>query len=161
MKSNMTSDRVLTIASHVGFPFSLLFFFFSVGFFRKSNTVRKNSKKVVSGYVGNSVTTFVLQLLGLDTASLNTVQFSNHAGYRCLEGYRTSAEQITALYDGLRKNGLDDFGMLLTGYVPSQECVQAVEKVARDFKARGGFWRESFFSFFFLFLFLSWSEVDG
>ncbi|CAZ84486.1 unnamed protein product [Tuber melanosporum] len=97
---------------------------------------------VCVGYVGNSVTTFVLQLMGLDVASLNTVQFSNHAGYRRLKGFRTTAGQISDLYDGLKGCGLDDFGMLLTGYIPSEECVEVVGRIAGDMKGREGgcFW---------------------
>lgn len=82
--------------------------------------------------------------MGLDVASLNTVQFSNHSGYRRLKGFRTTAGQISDLYDGLKDCGLDDFDMLLTGYIPSEECVEAVGRIAKDMKEREGgcFWRK-------------------
>jgi pyridoxine kinase len=87
-------------------------------------------------YVGNCVTTFVLQLLGLEVAALNTVQFSNHSGYRQTKGFRTTGEQITELYEGLKMNGNDDFGMLLSGYIPGAEGVEAVGRIARDLKEK-------------------------
>lgn len=91
----------------------------------------------------------MLQLLGLDVAALNTVQFSNHSGYRQVKGFKTTGEQITELYDGLKMNGNDDFGMLLTGYVPGAEGVEAAGRVAVDLKERRKeekgvfFWRMS------------------
>lgn len=99
-------------------------------------------------YVGNRVTTFVLQLLGLEVAALNTVQFSNHSGYRQMKGFRTTGEQITELYDGLKMNGNDDFEMLLSGYVPGAEGVEAVGRIAMELRERrkekgGFFWRMS------------------
>lgn len=95
--------------------------------------------------MGNSVTTFVLQLLGLETGTLNTVQYSNHAGYRQLKGFRTSATQIGELFEGLKMNGLvDDFDMMLTGYVPDKAELEAVGRIAKEMKRsrRGCFWCE-------------------
>ena len=98
-------------------------------------------------YVGNSATTFVLQLLGLETATLNTVQFSNHAGYHQLKGFRTTAAQIVELFEGLKMSGLlGGFDMMLTGYVPGAEELEAVGRVALEVKgttARGCFWCQS------------------
>ncbi|KAF8453498.1 Ribokinase-like protein [Terfezia claveryi] len=100
------SDRVLTIASHVVF-----------------------------GYVGNSVTTFVLQSLGLEVSALNTVQFSNHTGYKQWTGYRTTSEQISQLWDGLKQSEIvEEYGMLLTGYVPGADGVVAVGKIGMELK---------------------------
>jgi len=98
----------------------------------------------VCSYVGNSITTFVLQLLGLETAGLNTVQFSNHVGYRQFKGYRTTAQQITDLFEGLKMSGLEGFDMMLTGYVPGEEELKAVGKIAIELKEakRSCFWCE-------------------
>lgn len=78
----------------------------------------------------------MLQLLGLETAALNTVQFSNHSGYRQLKGFQTTGEQITELYEGLKMNKNDDFEMLLTGYIPGAESVEAVGRVAKELKEK-------------------------
>ncbi|RPB10117.1 Ribokinase-like protein [Morchella conica CCBAS932] len=91
---------------------------------------------VVSGYVGNCVTTFVLQVMGLEVSPLNTVQFSNHSGYKQTKGYRTTGAQIKELYEGLKMNGNDDFGMLLTGYIPGAEGVEVVGEIVRNLKER-------------------------
>ncbi|KAI5798927.1 Ribokinase-like protein [Geopyxis carbonaria] len=100
------------------------------------------ASQVVSGYVGNSTTTFVLQLLGLETATLNTVQFSNHSGYRQKTGEKTSPQLITELWEGLKMNGLHGkFDMMLTGYVPGPEELEAVGKIAKEIKeTRNCFW---------------------
>ncbi|KAK6352233.1 putative pyridoxal kinase [Orbilia blumenaviensis] len=93
---------------------------------------------VVSGYVGNTVATFVMQLLGLEVCSLNTVQFSNHTGYGKWAGTKIPATEIDALYEGLKHNELADFDMLATGYVPGAEGLEAVGRVAKDLKKKGG-----------------------
>ncbi|KAJ6258659.1 hypothetical protein Dda_6707 [Drechslerella dactyloides] len=93
---------------------------------------------VVSGYVGNSVSTFVMQLLGLEVCSLNTVQFSNHTGYGRWTGTRIPPSEIDALYDGLKANELADFDMLATGYVPGDEGLEAVGRIAKELKSKGG-----------------------
>jgi pyridoxine kinase len=85
----------------------------------------------------------VLQLHGLETASLNTVQFSNHSGYRQLKGFRTSAQQLADLFAGLKMNGLQqNVDMILTGYVPGEEELVEVGKIARGVKETKGscFW---------------------
>ncbi|KAF3192023.1 putative pyridoxal kinase [Orbilia oligospora] len=93
---------------------------------------------VVSGYVGNTVATFVMQLLGLEVCSLNTVQFSNHTGYGKWTGTKIPSAEIDALYEGLKHNELADFDMLATGYVPGAEGVEAVGRIAKDLKETGG-----------------------
>ena len=96
------------------------------------------ASQVVSGYVGNSTTSFTLQLLGHETATLNTVQFSNHSGYRQKTGQCTSPRVIKELWEGLKMNGLDKgFGMVLTGYVPGAEELEEVGRVVREVKEGG------------------------
>lgn len=72
---------------------------------------------------------------------MNTVQFSNHAGYRQLKGFRTSAAQIEELWEGLKLSGLHEFDMMLTGYVPGAEQLEVVGKIGQEAKAqRSCFW---------------------
>ncbi|KAJ2900286.1 putative pyridoxal kinase C6F6.11c [Zalerion maritima] len=87
---------------------------------------------VVSGYVGNKIAAFVLQSLGCDVAALNTVQFSNHTGYRQWKGSKTTPEEITSLYEGLKKSHLAEFDMMLSGYIPGATAVEAVGHIARE-----------------------------
>ncbi|KAF3762541.1 Ribokinase-like protein, partial [Cryphonectria parasitica EP155] len=89
---------------------------------------------VVSGYVGNKIAVFTMQSLGCDVAALNTVQFSNHTGYRQVKGTKVSAQEIADLYEGLQQSYLDDFDMMLSGYIPGAEAVQAVGRIAEDLK---------------------------
>ncbi|KAM4059673.1 phosphomethylpyrimidine kinase domain-containing protein [Hirsutella rhossiliensis] len=94
---------------------------------------------VVSGYVGNKIAVFVLQALGCDVAALNTVHFSNHTGYRQWTGTKASAQEIADIYRGLSQSFLDDFDMMLSGYIPGAEAVAAVGGIAKELKekARG------------------------
>ncbi|KAG7292509.1 hypothetical protein NEMBOFW57_002544 [Staphylotrichum longicolle] len=100
---------------------------------------------VVSGYVGNKIAVFSLQSLGCDVAALNTVQFSNHTGYRQWTGSRVSAEEITDLYQGLKQSYLDDFDMMLSGYVPGAAALEAVGQIGQELKEKAKSKPGSFF----------------
>ncbi|KAE8145828.1 Ribokinase-like protein [Aspergillus avenaceus] len=80
--------------------------------------------------------TLVMQLLGCDVASLNTVHFSNHTGYRQFKGTRATAEQITDLYEGLCQSHLTDFDVMLSGYAPSAAAVEAVGAIGMDLQRK-------------------------
>ena len=69
----------------------------------------------------------------------------NHTAYKQVKGTKTSAEQIQDLYEGLRQSNLNDFDVLLTGYVPSAEAVRAVGRIGRDIKFNAGTKPGSFF----------------
>ncbi|KAL6715724.1 putative pyridoxal kinase [Lecanora helva] len=88
---------------------------------------------------------FVMQSLGCDVAAVNTVQFSNHTGYKQWKGTKTSAEEIAELYAGLKQSYLTDFDMMLTGYAPSAESVKAIGAIARDLKLKASTKAGSFF----------------
>ncbi|KAK3356221.1 Ribokinase-like protein [Neurospora tetraspora] len=77
-----------------------------------------------------------MQSLGCDVAALNTVQFSNHTGYRQFTGTRVSASEITDLYRGLKQSYLDDFDMMLSGYVPGAPALEAVGEIAKELKGK-------------------------
>ena len=42
-----------------------------------------------------------LQLLGIETDVLNTVQYSNHVGYRSFAGEKMTGEQVWDLLQGM------------------------------------------------------------
>ncbi|KAI0574846.1 pyridoxine kinase [Pyrenophora tritici-repentis] len=100
---------------------------------------------VVHGYVGNKMATFVMQSLGCDVSAINTVHYSNHTAYKQVKGTKTSAAEILQLYDGLRQSNLTNFDVLLTGYMPSAEAVQAIGTIGRDIKFNAGTKPGSFF----------------
>lgn len=70
-------------------------------------------------------------------------------GYHQYKGTKASAQEIHDLYEGLKQNYLDDFDVLLSGYAPSAEAVQAIGSIARDLSLRtlnkpgSFFWGES------------------
>ncbi|KAL2022767.1 hypothetical protein VTK56DRAFT_4583 [Thermocarpiscus australiensis] len=100
---------------------------------------------VVSGYVGNKIAVFSMQSLGCDVAALNTVQFSNHTGYKQWTGSRVSAQEITDLYQGLKQSYLDDFDMMLSGYVPGAAALEAVGQIGQELKSKAKSKPGSFF----------------
>lgn len=63
-----------------------------------------------------------------------TSHAGNHTAYKQVKGTKTTAAEIEDLYEGLRQSNLNDCDVLLTGYVPSAEAVQAVGKIGRDLK---------------------------
>ncbi|KAF2836582.1 pyridoxal kinase [Patellaria atrata CBS 101060] len=87
---------------------------------------------VVHGYVGNTMVTFVLQALGFEVSAINTVNYSNHTGYRQRTGRKTTADEIIELYEGLKQSYLDEFNMMVTGYMPSADVIEVVGKIARE-----------------------------
>ncbi|KAI9878126.1 MAG: putative pyridoxal kinase [Pleopsidium flavum] len=89
---------------------------------------------VVYGYVGNTMAAFVMQSCGCEVAALNTVQFSNHTGYKQFKGTKASAQEIRDIYQGLKQSYLTDFDVMLSGYAPSAEAVDAVGAIGRDLK---------------------------
>ncbi|KAI9813060.1 MAG: putative pyridoxal kinase [Pycnora praestabilis] len=100
---------------------------------------------VVYGYVGNTMAAFVMQAMGCEVAALNTVHFSNHTGYKQWRGTRASAEEIRDLYEGLQQSFLNEFDVMLTGYLPSAEAVDAVGTIGRDLKLKSSMKPGAFF----------------
>ncbi len=69
----------------------------------------------------------------------------NHTGYKQWKGRKTTTEEILELYEGLQQSFLNDFSILISGYIPSAEGVQAVGKIGRDLKRRASTKSGSFF----------------
>ncbi|KAF5338054.1 hypothetical protein D9758_014259 [Tetrapyrgos nigripes] len=86
------------------------------------------------GYVGGKAATFPLQCLGFDVDVVNSVQFSNHSGYGRFGGTKTSAVELTSIFDTLELNELLEPSRLLTGYVPNAEALTSVAEVATKLK---------------------------
>ncbi len=77
----------------------------------------------------------------------------NHTGYKQFTGTRATAAEISDIYAGLKQSHLTDFDILLSGYAPSADAVEAVGGIARDLKRKAGgkpgsfFWGEVTFFF--------------
>ncbi|KAF7714615.1 Pyridoxal kinase [Penicillium ucsense] len=100
---------------------------------------------VAYGHVGNTMAGFVMQSLGCEVAALNTVNFSNHTGYRQFKGTRATAQEITDLYQGLCQSNLTDFDVMLSGYAPSAAAVEAVGAIGIDLQKKAESKPGSFF----------------
>ena len=81
-------------------------------------TVLSIQSWVASGVVGNGAALFVLQRLGIETWSLNTVALSNHTGYGRWRGGAVPAEGIAELFEGIAELGLlQHCDAVLSGYL--------------------------------------------
>jgi pyridoxine kinase len=56
-----------------------------------------------------------------------------------------SAEEITELYKGLKQSYLDDFDVLLSGYIPGAAAVEAVGRIGKELKEKSQSSPGSFF----------------
>ncbi|MCS4532894.1 pyridoxal kinase PdxY [Neisseria montereyensis] len=89
---------------------------------------------VVYGYAGNKAAVFPMQLLGIDTWALNTVQFSNHTQYGHWKGMVIPKEQIGEITQGIDEiNALHECDAVLSGYIGAAEqgaeIIASVEKI--------------------------------
>ncbi|KAJ7065295.1 Ribokinase-like protein [Mycena amicta] len=90
---------------------------------------------VVFGYVGGKAAVFPLQCLGYDVDVVNTVHFSNHSGYGRLGGTKTTAVELTQIFESMESNHLLLPDRLLTGYIPGAEGLSAVADLVIKLKA--------------------------
>ena len=154
-RTEMAETKVLAIASHVSTTkmqkakLTMIWRSFMGKSIPKSRFPAPDTN--LDSYVGNTMVTFVMQSLGCEVSALHTVHFSssfliiyitnspacspgNHTGYRQIKGTKATASEILDLYAGLQQSHLTDFDVLLSGYAPSAEAVQAVGSIARDLK---------------------------
>ncbi|XP_012231089.1 pyridoxal kinase [Linepithema humile] len=89
---------------------------------------------VVSGYVGNKSATFPLQLLGFEVDAINSVQLSNHTGYKVFKGQILNDKDLDDLIDGLTQNDLDSYTHLLTGYIGSASFLKRIASLVTSLK---------------------------
>ncbi|KAG5643057.1 hypothetical protein DXG03_001614 [Asterophora parasitica] len=99
-----------------------------------SERVLSIQSHVVYGYVGGKAAVFPLQCLGYDVDVVNTVHFSNHAGYGRSGGTKASAAELNAVFESMEFNELLAPTRLLTGYIPGAEGLSAVAGLARKLK---------------------------
>jgi len=62
-----------------------------------------------------------------------------------VKGTKASAEEIRDIYEGLKQSYLTDFDVMLSGYAPSADAVEAVGAIARDLKLKATMKPGSFF----------------
>ncbi|KAI0251785.1 Ribokinase-like protein [Lactifluus subvellereus] len=83
---------------------------------------------VAYGYVGGKAATFPLQLLGYDVDIVNTVNFSNHAGYRRSSGTKATPKELDDMFFILEQNGFLKPARVLTGFIFGAEALSAVAR---------------------------------
>lgn len=86
---------------------------------------------VVSGYVGNKCAVFPLQVMGFEVDAINSVQLSNHTGYKTYYGQILNESNLSELITGLVENELHNYSHLLTGYI---RCPMFLKKVGDVYK---------------------------
>ncbi|TIA92518.1 hypothetical protein E3P99_00585 [Wallemia hederae] len=106
---------------------------------------QKRIKRILSiqshvsyGYVGNRAATFPLQLLGWDVDAVNTVNFSNHAGYRNFSGTKVTPAELNGMLDTMEENGMMGQSYILTGYIPGAESLSIVKRYIERIKRDSG-----------------------
>ncbi|XP_043592471.1 pyridoxal kinase [Bombus pyrosoma] len=102
--------------------------------FKKTPRILSIQSHVVSGYVGNKSAVFPLQLLGFEVDAINSVQLSNHSGYKVFKGQVLNDKDLEELINGLVQNNLDNYTHLLTGYVGSALFLKKIAEVIRILK---------------------------
>ncbi|KAF0751390.1 pyridoxal kinase, partial [Aphis craccivora] len=97
---------------------------------------------VVSGYVGNKCAVFPLQIMGFEVDAINSVQLSNHTGYKTYRGQVLNENNlliddfIAELITGLVENELHNYSHLLTGFVGCPMFLKQIVKVYKILKEK-------------------------
>ncbi|KAF1771081.1 hypothetical protein GCK72_002906 [Caenorhabditis remanei] len=91
---------------------------------------------VVHGYAGNKCSVFPLQLHGFEVDAINSVQFSNHAGYETVKGQKLTEKELEDLYEGLTANKINNYTHVLTGYCGNVTFLQKIADVVKDLKQK-------------------------
>lgn len=92
---------------------------------------------VVYGYAGNKAAVFPMQMLGIDTWALNTVQFSNHTQYGKWTGMVLPQDQITEIVKGIDHiKALCECDAVLSGYIGAAEQGNSILDVVKKVKEK-------------------------
>lgn len=121
------------------------------------NRVLSIQSHVVHGYCGNKSAVFPLQvdnlqtkprhvrltqfflsfakLLNFDVDAINSVQLSNHTGYKTIKGQILSEADLADLFDGLTANNLHlTYSHLLTGYVGNDKFLREISRIIKQLR---------------------------
>ncbi|KAL9931050.1 pyridoxal kinase [Glossina fuscipes fuscipes] len=91
---------------------------------------------VVHGYVGNKSATFPLQVLGFEVDGINSVQFSNHTGYKVVKGQILNETELDELFRGLECNNLlKCYSHLLTGYIGDASFLRKIAEIVKKLRS--------------------------
>jgi pyridoxine kinase len=77
----------------------------------------------------------LFQLLNFDVDPINSVQLSNHTGYKTIKGQILSELDLAQLFEGLTANNLlETYSHLLTGYVGNDKFLREISKIIKDLR---------------------------
>lgn len=65
---------------------------------------------------------------------INSVQFSNHTGYKSYNGQVLTDSDLGVLLDALAENNLDHYTHLLTGYIGSPLFLKRIANLVKHLK---------------------------
>lgn len=93
---------------------------------KKTSLDRKHKKLL---YIYN------LQILGFEVDAINSVQFSNHTGYKKFGGQVLTETDLRELIECLKANELDNYTHLLTGYVGAVSFLKEIGELVKYLKS--------------------------
>ncbi|XP_053685476.1 pyridoxal kinase [Sabethes cyaneus] len=101
------------------------------------NRVLSIQSHVVHGYVGNKSAVFPLQVLGFEVDNINSVQFSNHTGYKQgFKGQILNETELGDVFSGLVANDLHSlYTHLLTGYVGNPTFLREIANILKKLRS--------------------------
>jgi len=92
---------------------------------------------VVYGHAGNSAAVFPLQRLGREVWAVNTVEFSNHTGYKAWRGEALPPSLVAALILGLEERDvLKNCEAVLSGYLGDPATGRAIINAVKKVRSR-------------------------
>lgn len=75
------------------------------------------------------------QLLNFDVDAINSVQLSNHTGYKTIKGQILSEADLADLFEGLTANNLHlTYSHLLTGYVGNDKFLREISRIIKHLR---------------------------
>lgn len=74
-------------------------------------------------------------MLGIEIDQINSVQLSNHTGYKTIKGQVLSDRELGDLFDGLVSNNLHElYTHLLTGYVGNDNFLREIKRIIKHLR---------------------------
>jgi pyridoxine kinase len=74
-------------------------------------------------------------VLGIEVDQINSVQLSNHTGYKTIKGQVLSEKDVADLFDGLVANNLHSiYTHLLTGYVGNDKFLREIKRIIKELR---------------------------
>lgn len=73
--------------------------------------------------------------MNFDVDAINSVQLSNHTGYKTIKGQILSESDLRDLFDGIVANNIQySYSHLLTGYVGNDKFLQEISRIIKQLR---------------------------